>query len=370
MITDTGKNLIAKYLLNQAPEFASHIAVGIGGNALLSSSSVTFLQNEDSLNFEVARVPVLSKGLIKEDGVEKIIFKAQLPTDQRFKITEIGLYPAESNILAERYDSKILSTFTNSESWSYGISNSSSVVPYFGDIPIGYTGDIELIETIEHPALDTPFSFVESDSPAFEFSQRTDRNEQPRYLSKSLFSYGNSASIDSSFNISENSYYAENNTVNINMGNNLPTDKIKLAFSLLSKVVGNNTAPTGGVRFVLEFYNNVPGSPSASVAMSATQSDFSEGRYLIIEKQISDFIPSANFSWSNINKIRIYVSVIDSTNPENFFVSLDGLRLENISTINPLYGLTAAEYIKTQDAYPILKRENSISYIEYRFGVS
>lgn len=370
MITNSGKNLIAKYLLNQAPEFASHIAVGIGGNAQLSSASTTFLADSESLNFEVARVPVLSKGLIKEGDVEKIVFKAQLPTDQRFEITEIGLYPAESNVLAERYNSKILSTFTNSESWIYGVLGSASVIPYFGDIPIGFNGDIEIIETAEHPALDTPFSFMESDSPAFEFLVRKDRNEQPRYLSKSLFAFGSSASINSSYEVSSGSYYAENNTVNINMGNNLPTDKIKLAFSVLSKSVNNNTAPSGGVRFILQFFNNVPGSPSASVSMSATQSDFSEGRYLVIEKQISDFSPSANFSWSNINKIRIYISVQDSTDPDNFFVSLDGLRLENISTVNPLYGLTAAEYVRTQDAYPILKRENSISYIEYRFGVS
>ena len=40
MITNSGKNIIAKYLLNQAPEFASHIAIGVGGNAVSPSSSV------------------------------------------------------------------------------------------------------------------------------------------------------------------------------------------------------------------------------------------------------------------------------------------------------------------------------------------
>ena len=372
MITNTGKNLIAKYLLNQAPEFASHIAVGIGGNAVSNSSSTTFVQESESLNFEVARVPVLSKGLIKEEGVEKIVFKAQLPTDQRFQITEIGLYPAESNVLAERYNSKILTTFTNSESWTYGTLGSASVVQHFGDIPLLANGDIS--DTNPETNAELPlFSFVESDSPAFEFPERKDRNEQPRYLSKSLFLFGNSASIDSSFNYSASSYYVENNTLNINMGNNLPTDKIKLAFSVLSRQFDNDVAPTGGARFILEFYNNVPGSPSASVSMIATQSDLSlaNGRYKVLEKQISDFNVSPNFSWSNINKIRVYSSIIDSdVASDDYFIALDGIRLENVSTINPLYGLTAAEYVKTQDAYPILKRENSISYIEYRFGVS
>lgn len=361
MITNTGKNLIAKYLLNQAPEFASHIAVGIGGNSLPLSSSVTFLSDDDSLNFEVVRVPILSKGLVKEDGVEKIVFKAQLPTDQRLQITEIGLYPAEANALAEKYDSKIISTFTNSETWTYSQLGSASVVGYIGDIPIDVVGDI-VSTTIPQ------FSFIDSDSSAFEFSERKARNEQPRYLTKSLLTYGNSASIDSSFVVSENSYYVENSTLNINMGNNLPTDKIKLAFSLLSKELEYETSPNIGVRFVVKFLNNVPGSPSASAGVLVPSADFENGRYQIASLDISDFTADSNFSWNNINTVRIYCFVDDNT-PEVYFISLDGLKIDNVSTINPLYGLVAAEYLQTPDEYPVLKRENSISYIEYRFGL-
>lgn len=366
MITNTGKNLIAKYLLNQAPEFASHIAVGIGGNAISQSSSVTFLEDADSLDFEVTRVPILSKGLIKEDGVEKIVFKAQLPTDQRLQITEIGLFPAAANTLAERYDSKILSTFTNSETWTYNQLGSASVVNLAlpnGEIPIDTLGNIdETLIDLEK------FAFINSDSPAFEFSNRKDRNEQPRYLSRSLLTFGNSASINSSFNYSASSYYVENSTFNINMGNNLPTDKIKLAFSLLSRDLTENTSPNYGVRFIVKFINNVPGTPSASAGIYIPSADFDSGRYKVATLTIGDFTAEQNFSWSNINTIRIY-SCVDDNTPEDYFIILDALKLDNVSTINPLYGLTAAEYIETPDEYPVLKRENSISYIEYRFGL-
>lgn len=361
MITNTGKNLIAKYLLNQAPEFASHIAVGIGGNAQPISSSVTFLTDDDSLNFEVVRVPILSKGLIKEDGVEKIVFKAQLPTDQRLQITEIGLYPAESNVLAEKYDSKILSTFTNSETWTYSQFGSASVVGYIGDIPIDIAGNIVATNIPE-------FSFVDSDSSIFEFSNRKDRNEQPRYLTKSLLTYGNSASINSSFSVSDSSYYVENSTLNINMGNNLPTDKIKLAFSVLSRQIGTDSAPNTGVRFVVKFINNIPGSPSASAGILVPSSEITNGRYQIATTTISNFTAETNFSWNNINTVRIYCFADDNT-PEDYFIILDALKIDNVSTINPLYGLVAAEYLETPDEYPVLKRENSISYIEYRFGL-
>ena len=59
---------------------------------------------------------------------------------------------------------------------------------------------------------------------------------------------------------------------------------------------------------------------------------------------------------------------VKSSNPSHYVV-LDGLRFENISSYNPLYALVAGEYIKTLDENPILKRENSTSYVEYRFGV-
>jgi hypothetical protein len=145
MITNNGRNIIAKYLLNQAPEFASHIAIGIGGNAISTSSSVSFLPDDKSLKFEVARVPVLSKGLVKESGVEKIIFKAELPSDQRFNITEIGLFPANSNLLAENYDSRIISTFDQSENWTYTSLGSTNEVQYQDDIDLSFvsSGDIE-----------------------------------------------------------------------------------------------------------------------------------------------------------------------------------------------------------------------------------
>jgi len=368
MITNTGKNIIAKYLLNQAPEFASHIAVGIGGNAIPTSSSVTFLPTDKSLDFEVVRVPILSKGLIKEDNVEKIVFKAQLPTDQRLQITEIGLYPSESNALAEKYDSKIISTFTNSETWTYFGSGSVALVPYNNSTIVDTSGNISITSGSANPI----FYFIDSDNAAFEFSERKERNEQPRYLTKTLLTNGSSAKLGSDFSITEPSYYIENNTFNINMGNNLPTDEIKLAFSVISKTLEEYDNPDTGVRFIVKFLNNIPGSPSASAGIFVPLSNATEAdkrkRYQVAKVNISDFDTDPNFSWSSVNTIRIYTSVIHP-NPEEYFVALDALKIDNISTINPLYGLIAAEYLKTPDQYPVLKRENSISYIEYRFGL-
>lgn len=377
MITTNGKNIVAKYLLNQAPEFASHIAIGVGGQAISTSSSVSFLETADSLEFEVARVPVLSKGLLKENGQEKIVFKAELPIEQRYQITEIGLYPAEKNTVAGNFDSRIISTFNNSEPWAYSNNlNVSGTVLYIGPVPIDpvNVGDIDINASDWES-----FVFINSNSPIFEYADRINRAEQPRYLNRSLAVSGSTSVVNSlmpassaSINISSSSsYYIENNSISLNLGKNLPSDQIKLAFSIVS-LERDPAATPDNVKIRLELLNNSePSSPKAYVNMSLDSTDISSKRYQVITKEISEFTTTENFSWSSINGIRIYTCIHNNSNVETgeHFVFYDGIRFENISSYNPLYSLVAAEYIKTLDENPILKKENSTSYVEYRFGV-
>lgn len=378
MITTNGKNIVAKYLLNQAPEFASHIAIGVGGQAYPTSSSATFSVEADSLEFEVARVPILSKGLLKEDGQEKIVFKAELPIEQRYQITELGLYPAAANAVAGNFDSRVISTFANSEPWAYSNNlNDSGTVLYIGPIPIDNinVGDIQ----IASPSWDD-FIFINSNSPIFEYSDRVNRGEPPRYLNRSL-SVSGSTSVVSGVSASSSlvdtsssaSYYIENNSINLNLGKNLPTDQIKLAFSVVSLARdGVQAQAPDNVKIRLEFLNNSGISTSrAYVNIALQDTDIDLMRYQVVTKNLSDFTTTENFSWSAVNGVRIYTCIHDDSNvvTGEHFVFYDGLRFENISSYNPLYSLVAAEYIKTLDENPILKRENSTSYVEYRFGI-
>jgi hypothetical protein len=382
MITTNGKNIVAKYLLNQAPEFASHIAIGVGGKAYPTSSSATFSASVQSLDFEVGRVPILSKGLLKEldpetnEYVEKIVFKAELPIEQRYQITELGIYPAATNAVAGNFDSRIISTFSNSEPWAYSNNqDDSGLVEYIGPLRIDTVpGNIE---TLTEGYILGDFVSINSNSPIFEYSDRINRGEPPRYLNRSLLVSGSTSVVSgvsassSLINTSSSaSYYIENNSINLNLGRNLPTDQIKLAFSVIS--TAKSGATPDNVKIRLEFLNNSANSTSrAYVNIALEDSEISSMRYQVVTKSILEFITDPNFSWSSVNGIRIYTCIHDSSNIETgeHFVLYDGLRFENISSYNPLYSLVAAEYVKTLDENPILKRENSTSYVEYRFGI-
>jgi len=382
LITNNGKEIIGKFLLRQAPEFATHIAAGCGPmplfpNQTLDQNKITELKQKDSLDFEVFRVPITAKGFIKEDGVEKIVFKAEMPTEQRYQISEIGFYPADSNVLAGAFDSKTLSIFIPTETWVVYSQDSSSAVTNITDesLFVNASGNI-IAEDIAY--------FLPSDADVFNLVSRKSRQEDPRFYSQALSLSGSAGFINEFFVPDPSSFRLENATLAFNLSQNLPTDEIKIAISILSKIASNGVNPEK-VRIVLDFVNDLPGldlaSPKARLGIELEQSDFVEentgqspdptNRYKIISSPLSSFVLDDTFSWANINLIRIYGCVLDSGGDptDEYNIVFDGLRLENTSTENPLYSLVGYDIIRNDSAYPILKADNTNNFIEYRFGI-
>jgi len=200
MITETGKSIITKYLLGQAPAYASYLAVGSGAIPLttlsfsvsykalttnvatittsanhnffvgdyitVSDVDTTFdgiylitaktantisyaktatnvtsvavspvgtvshnFTNKENLDFEMFRIPVTSRGYVEEDGVSKIVLTGELPTDERYEISEVGLYSAGSNAATSGTNSRTIYAFTTTENWEFHNSVGSSVLP-------------------------------------------------------------------------------------------------------------------------------------------------------------------------------------------------------------------------------------------------
>ena len=367
MITNDGKQIIAKYMLGQAPTFATHIAAGVGPEALITGASASISSDKKSLDFEVFRVPILSRGFIKDGEDEKLVFKAQMPNDQRYKITEIGLFPGANNVVAGRYDSKMLITFSPGESWTYSNGVSASIVTY-PNIPIDQ-GNITASVNSSTPE----FVFINSDSTIFDNTDRKNKQEPPRFLNRAMLANGAAAYLNSGFVPQAGSKYLQNSNVNIDLSQNLPDDEIKIAFSIMGRYTNSNDTPDD-IRILLEFVNNLPNietePPKAYAEFFTNAVSVGENRYQVLTKKISDFTTDPTFSWANINLIKIYSSMSNlGVTDNNYFFLFDGIRIDNVTATNPLYSLVGYNLITTNDSYPVLKEENTNNFIEYRFGI-
>ena len=367
MITNDGKNIIAKYLIGQASAYASHIAIGCGPTPLGSSANpadnAVEYAAKKRLDFEMLRVPVTSRGYVSENGVSKIVFTAELPTEERYEITEVGVFSAGANTTAGAYDSKILYTF--SENWEY--SGDLSTIPYIPEPLDGNDGD-NIISTT------SKVFRTNADNKVFSTNPRVLRNERCRYLNSFIALRGDSSEIStaaSKWVPSNTSNYIKLSNTSLNLDNYAQSDLIKVAYSVINKNGEDIEDHPTSVKIIVEFLctTGINAGKSAQVQISDSAS-FSGSRYRVFTGSIDTAIRSSGWSWSMADTVRVYTSVLKNTSTSaNHYVCLDGIRIENTSTANPIYGMTGYSVIKNTGSLPIIKSPNTTNYIEFRFGL-
>lgn len=442
LITNTGKELIAKFLLGQAPAYATHISLGCGtrpgldlprtvtareltdGRATLTSlrhgyrindviivsisastyngtykiievTENTFTYNLDrpnssnvattgtvrlslaaksSMDFEMIRVPISSRGYVNEDGSTQIAFAAEMPTSSRFLVTEAALWSAGSNANAVNVDSRMLSTFGLIEGWKYHHGQSIEEVPYRAylattppDIDASLVGKVFM---------------APSDTPVMTNANRANRYEPGRYLSSTIMMRGDSSKVVSSDQASRNGFlsidgaYANEHihldTSSMDLSQNNPNDELRLAFSVVSRVAANPVTPQK-TRVYVEFLHSESDSSSGFARMygEVWDEDIQYNRYFVLSKKLSDLTVSNDFSWSKVRVVRVFVSCYDALGELDgqHYVSLDALRFENLNTLNPVYGMTGYAVFNDGNSTapkPIYKSENTSNYIEFR----
>jgi hypothetical protein len=374
MITREGKKILAKYLVGQAPAYASYVAVGCGAKPLAAADELEDYSLKQSLDFEMFRVPIISRGYVTEDGVAKIVLTAEMPTEERYEISEVGIYSAASNPSAGSFGSRTVYSFSQSENWEYHTSTTSSVIP-----PINALNSEENQSSIVIP--NAVFQ-TNSDNQLFTQSSRVLRNERCRFLNSMIVMRGD----DATFTVAGNGNLTQTDGnhihltgVNLDFSRNAPSDELKLAFSVINKD-GLSTAVPDSVRILVEFASahdsSENGYQSAKFVVNIADGpegsayDFDTNRYIVVTKELQELFKTPNFTWSSVRVVKVSASVIDSGSPSsNFYVCLDALRLENVSTINPLYGLTGYSVIKNSNGLPIVKAPNTENYIEFRFAM-
>ena len=380
MITNTGKSIIGKYLLGQAPAYASYIAVGCGAQPLATSDPYGNYDNKQNLDFEMFRVPISSRGFVNDGETEKLVLTAELPTEERYEITEIGLYSAGSNPSAGAYDSKTVFAFTQGENWQYHTSVASTSIP-------------TITEPLDEPLGDNVISTTDAvfqtnaDNSIFYKSPRPERYERARFLNNIILIQGNDSdlTIDASTGTSAGHFIIEPGSnhihltgADVNFTRNSPIDELRLAFSIISKD-GDSISVPDTVRILVDFASTDAENPSEFARFeielengSGTGGtyDFSTNRYYVVSTQLQELYQTQGFSWNDVTVVKIYSCAIVADIPsEDYYIALDALRLENIATTNPLYGLTGYSVIKNTNAETIVKSPNTSNYIEFRFSV-
>ena len=380
MITNIGKNLLAKYLVGQTQSYASHIAVGCGAPPLASDGTFGDYSLKNSLDFEMFRVPIISRGFVNEDGIDKVVLTAELPTEERYEITEVGIFSAASNPVAASFDSRNVYSFADTDNWLYQPFGSSSIsIPSVPE-PLDGDADNGVINQTSNVFL------TNADNRIFTNSNRVARNERCRFLNNIIAMVGNDSTltrnVSGKLDIGAGSKYIRLNETTVDFTKNSPLDELRLAFSVVSKNPSPNTVPDN-VKIMLEFSYTGSDTPQEyarfevdiddigyTAGTSPDNRNLSTNRYLVVNKALKDLNKTDNFDWREVTVAKIYSCVTEAGAPSNlFYVCLDGLRLENITSTNSLYGLTGYSVIRTVGSKPIVKAPNTTNYIEFRFSL-
>ena len=455
MITNKGQSLLTKYLIGQAPAYASYIAVGCGpipynSTYAVTSSEISEQRLKENLDFEMFRIPITSRGYLTEisgsaditgasisgtsvtytannsfsvgdavtitgispvqfnihEGIiteatsttfkitnpisgsyssggsaktyyTNIVLTAELPTEERYEISELGLFSSQSNPDAGSKGSRTVYSFSQDENWQYHGSSIEPIPAIYTPLDAGNQANvIDGTYFVNGVSKDCKVMHINSDNKLFSNINRLSRYETCRFLNNSIAIRGNLADLGYTAGrlVYNSGDHIHLNSASLNFDKNSPADEIRLAFSVINTRGAQDENPEA-VRVMLQFssVDSVSEGESATFEINLTSSDvdFSTNRYFVVSKKISDLHPSANFSWSRVSSVKVYATVIDTSDAvtDKFYVCLDALRLENVSTVNPLYGMSGYSVVKNSGAATIKKLSNTTSYVEFRFGV-
>jgi hypothetical protein len=163
--------------------------------------------------------------------------------------------------------------------------------------------------------------------------------------------------------------------ISLNISKNNPSDIISFAFSVIDKTsIGSGTPEY--VKILIEFLRNElnkdVGFAKAEIYIPSYA--LTNDRYKVISFPVSDLINTPDFSSDQITVAKIYCQVTTQgvgslVGSDEHYVALDGIRIDNVSTVNPLYKMVGYSSTRTVDGYPIIKYRNSNNFVEFRFGI-
>jgi hypothetical protein len=352
MFTNSGSSLLAKYMLGQLPAFATHIAIGCGTKALTTEPSGNPYINQSKLDFETYRSKIISRGYVNNGGVPELSLIAELPTNNRYGITEIALFPGLENPSAKDYDSRILLNFVD-ESYVYSSTSITDISSTTINIPNS--------GTISDSGKTEPF-FISSSDGQLTSEDREKRLEAPRFLDKALIMKSTSTGV------------VEARNINIDLSKNSPEDYVSLAYSFLNDAVGDGLGVQNTYTVTMQLMTSSE-TDYYTHSFTIDAASLTDSRYNVEAFQIKDLTAvGTSPTLYNINRVRFSIAKTGGSATELNWLLLDGLRIDNTSSFNSSFGLVAYKVIvnpvtigMTTLGMPIIKASNTTNFIEFRF---
>ena len=320
----------------------------------------------------------------------KMSLTAELPTDNRYEITEVGIWSAGSNSLATQYDSRMIFNFA--QSWQI---HETSISDPIVNTNLGFNG-VSTDSNI-HDNGQSVF-YANTSDPLFQTTQRKDRKEGPRHLNRTLMVKGNLSTIspaaggawDSAAKLKGDwvgsGTHIHLNNISFDISGNNTSDLLKLAYSLVD-ANAIAMANVSNVRILMEFFKNEVSTTSgyAKAQIYVPGSYFELNRYRVTEWELSQnidyeneagsysypytrFYTSPDFSSAEVRVCRIFVDITEGSEADgSHYLALDGFRIDN-TTENPIYKMSGYSIVRG-DGYPIIKSSNTNNYIDFRFAI-
>jgi hypothetical protein len=331
----------------------------------------------------------------------KVSLTAELPSGNKYEITEVGIWSTGSNSLATQYDSRMIFNFT--QSWQYHGNNTTpgSATVSLGDPPLKTLGS----STVTDITVPEVTFYASTTDPLFQLSTRRLRKEGPRHLNTTLLVRGDMSTISPA---SGTSWTTSNvvgdwtatgthihlNNVSFDISGNNTADLLKLAFSVIDKTAAGSAV--NDVKILMEFYKNVSNTTSAyakaqiyvpgasylndnkyyvagwEISQNIDYSNYSGSSAVTLSKPYVRFFSSTDFSSSEIRVCRIWVMVNNGSaatpvaSTDNY-ISFDGFRIDN-TLENPTYKMSGYSLIKGTGT-SISKLANTNNYIDFRFSL-
>lgn len=382
MITNRGKDIIARVLAGQTPSAFSYLALGVGAEPVTPPTVEPFEPEsfvaKTKMDFEAFRVPISNSSVLQEGGETKIVLSAVLPSAQRYEISEIGAYSAEYNSLLVTEPPRMIYTFSDPEGWEYHTGSTIEDVSYIGSISSNGIDIDQIPDGFREEAF-----FIAADNEVF-FNQNR-KNQRMRVYEDAMLLRGDMSTINST----QENWELSGNHVHIASPVNLTraraTDEIKIAFSVINK--NSIDISSGGVpdivRIAIRFMSNEAATEHATLQVEVERTganvpgqipastNFVDNGYYVVSKQKQELKTTGAFSWDNVALATVHVDIEPQAGhtSDECYVAIDAVRFDSNNDNNPTYGLVSYSVVQNEDAATEIKESNVESQIEYKVVV-